>query len=110
VEPESGARFPHEVRLKWIWYRRLESQEKFAIHWEPVAGPLMGDWWVSEDGILGGGGAIHTVGEGFLFEVNFGIGSYPRGEAFWCVAVFDERGKAQIGQWSGRRQIFKGQP
>lgn len=108
VEPESGAVIPpNEVRLKWTWYRRLEGQEKFAIRWEVVTGPPVGDWWVDENGILGGWGAIDPAGNGYKFEANFGIGSYPPGEAYWSVAIFDEASGMQISQWSERRPIFK---
>jgi hypothetical protein len=68
---------------------------------------------VNEDGIFGGGGAIYPVEGGFLFEVNFGISSFPGGEAYWSVAVFGEKSleeKWQVSQWSERRQIFHGSP
>ena len=68
---------------------------------------------MNEDGILGGGGTIYPVEGGFLFEVNFGIGSYPGGEAYWSVAVYAEKSleeKWQVSQWSERRQIFHGRP
>ena len=111
LEPESGAYFDKEVRLKWIWHRRLEDYEKFAVQWEPTSGQDVGDWWVSEAGIIGGGGAIQLVEGGYLFEVNFGLGPYPGGEAHWRVAVFGETlsEKWQISQWSEKRQIFHGQ-
>jgi len=111
-EPESGASFLKEVRLKWVWHRRLEDYEKFAVRWEPISGQELGDWWISEVGITGGGGAIHPVEGGYLFEVNFGLDPYPGGEAHWSVAVFGETldEKWQIGQWSERRQIFHGSP
>jgi len=112
-EPESGAYFPKEVRLKWTWFRRLEEFEKFAVRWEPVGGPDLGDWWVSESGILGGGGAIHELEGGYLFEVNFGLSRYPEGEAYWSVAVYGEKSpeeKWQVSDWSERRQIFHGKP
>lgn len=111
-EPESGAGFSKEVRLKWIWHRRLEDFEKFAVQWKPVSGQDTGDWWVSEVGIFGGGGAIYPVEGGHLFEVNFGLGPYPGGEAYWRVAVFGETlsEKWQISQWSEKRQIFRGSP
>jgi len=109
LEPESGASFPKQVRLKWTWPRRLEEQEKFAIRWEPVSGQGAGDWWVSEGGILAGGGAIQPDEGGYRFEVSFGLDPYPWGEAYWSVAVFGETtsDKWQISQWSERRQIFK---
>lgn len=113
VEPESGAGFPHEVRLKWTWHRGLENYEKFAVRWEPIGGPDMGEWWVDEIGIIGGGGAIQPVEGGYRFEVNFGLGSYLDGEAHWSVAVFGEKSpeeKWQISEWSERRQIFRGSP
>jgi hypothetical protein len=108
-EPESGANFRREVRLKWTWHRRLEDQEKFAVRWEPVSGQGAGEWWVSEGGIIAGGGAIHPLEDGYRFEVNVGLDPYPVGEAFWSVAVFGETTseKWQISQWSERRQIFK---
>jgi hypothetical protein len=107
IEPESGACFPKVVRLKWTWNRRLEDQEKFAIRWEPVSGQGVGEWWVSEGGILAGGGAIHSEDGGYRFEVNFGLDPYPVGEAYWGVAVFQDPSKVQVSQWSERRQIFK---
>jgi hypothetical protein len=109
LEPESGASFPKQVRLKWTWDRRLGENEKFAIRWEPVSGQSAGDWWVSEGGILAGGGAIHQLENGYRFEVSFGLDPYPVGEAYWSVAVFGETTseKWQISQWSERRQIFK---
>jgi len=109
LEPESGATFRREVRLKWTWGRRLGDQEKFSIRWEPVSGQGAGEWWVSEGGILAGGGAIHPLEDGYRFEANVGLDPYPVGEAFWSVAVFGETTseKWQISQWSERRQIFK---
>jgi hypothetical protein len=111
-EPESGAGFSKEVRLKWTWYRRLEDDEKFAVRWSPTSGQVVGDWWVSEVGIIGGGGAIYAVEGGYRFEVNMGLGPYPGGEAYWSVAVFGETltEKWQISQWSEGRQIFRGVP
>jgi len=111
-EPESGAGFSKEVRLKWTWYRQLEDDEKFAVRWAPTSGQEVGDWWVSEVGIIGGGGAIYAVEGGYLFEVNMGLGPYPGGEAYWSVAVFGETltEKWQISQWSEGRQIFRGVP
>jgi hypothetical protein len=111
LEPESGARFPKEVRLKWTWPRRLQEFEKFAVRWEPAGGPEMGDWWVNEAGILGGGGAIQEVEGGFRYEVNFGLSSYPLGEATWSVAVFAEKSneeKWQVSEWSEKRPIVHG--
>ncbi len=113
IEPEDGASFPVEVRLKWGWFRRLEDDEKFAVRWEPVGGQATNDWWVSEDGIIGGGGAIIEVeGRGYIFEVNFGLGSYPGGEAQWSVAIFGEiqTEKWQISEWSEKRLIYHGAP
>ncbi len=108
-EPESGASFPNEVRLKWTWSRRLEDDEKFAVRWELVEGQVVGDWWVNEAGIVGGGGAIYPVEGGHLFEVNFGLYEYPGGEAYWSVAVFGETltEKWQISEWSERRHVFR---
>ncbi|OQY25740.1 MAG: hypothetical protein B6I34_01600 [Anaerolineaceae bacterium 4572_32.1] len=111
LEPESGAYFSQEVRLKWLWPRRLADNEKFAVRWESVFGDPVGDWWVDEIGIIGGGGAIHKVDDGYRFEVNFGLGPYPGGEAYWSVAVFVEKSedeKWQVSQWSERRQIYRG--
>lgn len=112
-EPESGSSFPKEVRLKWIWSRRLGEYEKFTVRWQPVSGADLGVWWVDENGIIGGGGAIHPVDNGFLFEVNFGLDRYPEGEAYWSVAVFAEKSveeKWQVSEWSENRQIFHRQP
>ena len=110
-EPESGASFPKVVRLKWTWHRRLQDYEKFDIRWEPTSGQGVGDWWVSEVGIIDGGGAIQTVEGGYLFEVNFGLDPYPGGEAYWCVAVVGETPSEKwwISQWSEKRQIFHGE-
>jgi len=87
----------------------LADQEKFAVRWEPVSGQGAGEWWVSEGGIIAGGGAIHPLEDGHRFEANVGLDPYPVGEAFWSVAVFGETTseKWQISQWSERRQIFK---
>lgn len=111
LEPESGARFPKEVRLKWTWPRKLQEFEKFAVRWEPVGGPEMGDWWVDEAGILGGGGAVQEVEGGFRYEVNFGLSAYPLGEATWSVAVYAEKSieeKWQVSEWSEKRPIIHG--
>lgn len=113
LEPEIGASFLTETRLKWGWLRRLESHEKFAVRWEPASGQETEDWWVNEDGILGGGGAIILVeGRGYVFEVNFGLDSYPGGEAYWSVAIFGETesNKWQISDWSERWLIYHGAP
>jgi len=113
LEPEVGASFPTEVRLKWGWMRRLESYEKFAVRWEPASGQETEDWWVNEDGILSGGGAIIPVeGRGYVFEVNFGLEPYPGGEAYWSVAIFGETesSKWQISDWSERWLIYHGAP
>ena len=108
VEPEGGASFPKVVRLKWIWPHRLKDHERFAIRWEPTSGQKVDDWWVSEVGIIGGGGAIHSVEGEYRFEVNLGLDPYPEGEAYWSVAVFrEEPYKVLVSQWSERRLIFK---
>jgi LysM repeat protein len=110
-EPESGAHFPSQVRLKWIWPRRLESHERFAVQWLPVCCPKGSDVWVSEGEIIGSDGAIHEVAGGYRFELNFDLAPYPKGEAYWRVAVFGQSPseKYQISQWSEQRQIFRGQ-
>lgn len=113
LEPESGATFAQEVRLKWGWGRRLQSVEKFAVRWEPTSGQEVDDWWVNEEGLLGGGGAIIPIeGRGFVFEVNFGLALYPSGEAYWSVAIFGETetDKWQISEWSEKRLIYHGSP
>jgi hypothetical protein len=112
-EPESGAKFPKVVRLKWIWSRRLEDFERFSVRWQPVAGQELSDWWITEADILNNGGAIGETEGGYLFEVNLGLQEYPGGEALWSVAVYGEKSaeeRWQISEWSEQRQIFHGRP
>jgi hypothetical protein len=122
-EPENGARFPDKVRFKWIWNRRLGEDEKFALRLASIAGPEVFEWWVSEGGLLDGGGAIHPmpaqtivsegkvyqVGDSFRFEINAGVRPLPPGAALWSVAVVGERPekKWQISQRSEERLIYK---
>lgn len=109
VEPESGARFPDLVRLKFTWYRRLEPGERFSIYIESTAHPPEFNWRPAEQDILYGGGAIYPLGDGYLFEVNIRLTPLSSGEAFWKVAVIGEQDleQQQIAPWSAERQIFK---
>jgi hypothetical protein len=123
LEPESGARFPDRVRLKWVWYRRLGENEKFSIHVASNEGPEQFDWWVTEEGLVDSGGAIYPVRDkliisggivyqvkdAYRFEINSGLGPLPPGAALWRVAVVGETPseKWQISQWSEERLIFR---
>jgi len=106
-EPEDGAVFSGQVRLKWTWGRNLEDHERFAIQWLPLDGQPVDDLWVSKAEIISGAGAIVPVIGGYRFEANVDLASYPPGEAHWRVAVFGETpdGKYQISQWSKKRLI-----
>jgi len=111
-EPESGANFSKQVRLKWIWPRRLESHERFVVQWLVVDGQRRYEFWVSEVEIIGSDGNIHPVAEGYRVELNFDLNPYPGGEARWSVAVFGKTATQtwQITPWSEERQIFRGRP
>jgi hypothetical protein len=108
-EPESGASFAKRVRLKFIWYRRLQASERFSIYAGSVRESAGVEWWASEADILRGGGAIHKVEGGYRFEVNFGLAAIPLGEAFWRVAAVGEAAgeRWQVSPWSEERQIFR---
>lgn len=109
-EPESGAHFTTQVRLKWIWPRRLESHERFSVQFQPICSLEGSDLWVSEGEIIGSGGAVHQVEDGYRYELNFDLTPYPGGEAYWRVAVYGQTPteKYQISLWSEKRQIFRG--
>ena len=111
-EPESGAYFTRLVRLKWTWDRALESHERFSIQWLLPCEQQVDDLWVSEGEIIGSGGNIYPVADGYRFEVNVSLEPYPGGEAHWRVAVFGETPseKYQISQWSEKRLIFNSSP
>jgi hypothetical protein len=93
----------------------LEPNEKFDITVKSVDTPDEFGWTVNENGITGGGGTITQigdgsgVGDGFRFEVNFGLGSLPIGEATWQVRVIKEiEGESeQVSLRSEQRQIFR---
>jgi len=106
-EPENGAVFSGQVRLKWTWGRNLEDHERFAIQWLPLDGQPEDDLWVSETEIIASAGAIVPVIGGYRFEANVSLASYPPGEAHWRVAVFGDTPdrKYQISQWSETRII-----
>jgi hypothetical protein len=113
LEPESGARFANAVRFKWYWYRRLES----------MVSPEPFEWWVTEEGLLNSGGAIHPmaaqtivsggvaypVPDGYRFEINGGLGPIPPGQALWSIMVVGEtpERKWQISERSEERLIVK---
>lgn len=109
VEPPAGAVFEDKVRFKFTWTRRLLPHEKFSLYIRSTHENAEFDWWVSEQDILHGGGAIHAVPGGFLYEVNSGLGRIPSGEAVWKVAVFDDRleVKRPVCGWSEERGIVK---
>ncbi len=111
-EPESGANFFDQVRLKWIWPRRLESDEGFVVRWLVEDGQHLYEVWTSEAEIMGSGGNIFPVEGGYRFELNFDLTPYPGGESYWSVALFGkcDRGMWQISPWSESRQIFHGLP
>jgi hypothetical protein len=109
LEPPAGAVFEDKVRFKFSWYRRLLPNERFSIYVRSVHENAESDWWVSEQDILDGGGAIHAVPGAFVYEVNSGLAGIPSGEAFWRVAVYEDRPevKQAVCPWSEERPIEK---
>ncbi|MBN1815427.1 MAG: AAA-like domain-containing protein [Anaerolineae bacterium] len=108
VEPESGARFEDKVRFKFTWVRRLHDDENFSIYVRSADGSQSYVWWVGEADILSGGGAIYTLTDGVLYEVESGIGMLPSGEAFWRVAALPfPTPENPTVNWSEERQIYK---
>ena len=109
VEPEEGASFADNARFKFIWYRRLEPNERFSIQIQAVGHPPEYDWWPGEQDILEGGGAIHPTKGGYLYEVNVRLRPVSLGEAHWRVAVMGEQGpqRWQVSPWSAERQIYR---
>jgi hypothetical protein len=109
IEPPSGARYEDKVRFKFSWFRRLRAEERVSIYVQLVDGSDSFDWWVSEADILAGGGAIYAQGDGFVYEVNSGIGPLTRGEAFWRVAIYFDAptDKRPVSPPSEERQIYK---
>jgi hypothetical protein len=59
--------------------------------------------------ILGGGGNVYPLADGYRFEVNGGIGALKPGKALWKVAVFlDDAGNMrQMTPWSEERPILR---
>jgi hypothetical protein len=110
VEPRGGARFGDTVvRYKFTWIRRLEPDERISLHIRTEDGLQVFDWWVSEEDILNGGGAIHEEEGRIRYEVNSGFGRLPRGRLYWKVGVFLDApdDKRQISPWSMERRILK---
>ena len=109
LEPESGAAFADGVRFKILWYRELAESERFAILLASVDGPDVFEWRPSMQDIFSGGGKVDPVADGFRFEINGGMGSLPRGQALWKVAVFDDGGEGmtQVAPWSEERPISR---
>jgi hypothetical protein len=121
IEPESGARFAGRVRFKWYWHRRLGDYEKFSLRLASTTSTDQFEWWLTEEELLAGGGAIHPmpaqtlviegtayqVSEGYRFEVNAGVGPISLGTARWSIAVVGETSsrKWQISQRSEERLI-----
>jgi hypothetical protein len=89
LEPRGGARFNNKttVRFKFSWYRRLEPNERVSLYIVAASGPEAIDWWVSEEDILNGGGAIHEEEDRVVYEINSGFGSIPKGKAYWSIAI-----------------------
>jgi hypothetical protein len=109
VEPESGACFDNAVRLKFIWYRRLEGHERISIYVGSARDPAYAHWKAAEQDILDTGGAIHPIEDGYRFEVNFRLDDVPKGEAYWKVAIVHDLPPdvIHISPWSEERQMFK---
>jgi hypothetical protein len=109
IEPESGAAFPDQVRFKFSWVRMPATSERFSIYLESVDDPATFEWRPKVQDILGGGGDIYPIAEGYRFEVNGGIGTLPPGKALWRVAVFSEDAgeMTQITSWSEERSIIR---
>ena len=108
IEPPPGAGFKDKVRFKFTWFRRLRADERVSIYVRSADGSASFDWWVSEADLLAGGGAIYAQDDGFVYEVNSGIGPLPPGEAAWRVAIYLDTpsAKRQISPWSPERRII----
>jgi hypothetical protein len=109
IEPESGAAFASKVRFKFSWVRMLADNERFSIYLQSADDPAASEWRTSMDDIIGGGGNVYPIDDGYRFEVNGGLGILARGEASWRVAVFvDDAGTlTQITPWSEDRPISR---
>jgi hypothetical protein len=109
VDPPSGASFGDKVRFTFTWFRGLQHDERVSIYVRSADGVNQSDWWVSEADILAAGGAIRAQADGFVYEINSGLGSLPPGKAFWRVAIFRDTpsDKRQMSPWSQERQIHK---
>jgi uncharacterized protein YraI len=109
IDPPAGASFGDRVRFKFSWFRRLRHDERVSIYLRSANGLDQFDWWVSEADILAGGGAIHAQGDGYVYEVNSGLGSLPPGKAFWRIAVFVDTPaeKRQVSPGSAERPIVR---
>jgi hypothetical protein len=109
IEPESGAAFTSRVRFKFSWIRELAPGERFSIYLESVDAQGALEWRPSVEEIIGGGGNIVEMADGYRFEVNGGLASLPPGRATWKVAVFSEDSETtvQITPWSEERLILR---
>ena len=85
------------------------DSERFSIYLGSVDDPATFEWRPKVQDILGGGGAIIPIADGYRFEVNGGIEGLPPGKAFWRVAVFSDgpEGMTQITPWSEERPIVR---
>lgn len=109
LEPESGAAFPDRVRFKFSWVRMPAENERFSIHLASVDDPVTSEWRPTVQDIIGGGGDVYSIADGYRFEVNGGLGALPPGRALWRVAVFfdDAGAMTQITPWSEERPILR---
>ena len=85
------------------------ENERFSIHLQSVDNPATSEWRPTVQDILGGGGNVYPLAEGYRFEVNGGMGALAPGKAMWKVAVFsDDSGEmTQITPWSEERPILR---
>ena len=76
---------------------------------QSIDDPATSEWRPTLEDIIGGGGNVYPLADGYRFEVNGGMGTLEPGKALWKVAVFlDDAGNiTQITPWSEERPILR---
>ena len=85
------------------------ENERFSIYLQSVDDPVASEWQPTVQDIIGGGGNVYPLADGYRFEVNGGLGALPPGRAWWRVAVFSDAAgtMTQITPWSEERPILR---